>query len=139
MNAEALPGVGLLGRVELPGVAESVGAARRYVRCVLEGSGGRDTCDAELVVSELVANAVRHSASGRPGGTVAIAVADRGDTVWIAVTDEGSPTGPPLVPAEPDEDAEGGRGLWLVHRVALSWGCHEDEAGRVVWCRLARG
>ncbi|WP_326638484.1 hypothetical protein OG884_30215 [Streptosporangium sp. NBC_01755] len=38
----------------------------------------------------------------------------------------------------PAEDAEGGRGLWLVSEVALSWGWHEGTAGRIVWFQLAR-
>ncbi|MEU8199645.1 ATP-binding protein [Streptosporangium sp. NPDC049046] len=138
MDAEAVPVLGLLGSVELPGVAESVGAARRYVRGVLENSGRRDTYDAELLVSELVSNAVRHSESGRAGGLVTVVVANCGETIQIAVADKGSATCAPEIPAEPDEEAEGGRGLWLVSEVALSWGWHEGAAGRIVWFRLAR-
>ncbi|MET8054601.1 ATP-binding protein [Streptosporangium sp. NPDC005286] len=138
MGAEAVSALGLLGSVELPGVAESVGAARRYVRGVLENSGRRDTYDAELLVSELVSNAVRHSESGRAGRLVTIVVANCGETVQIAVADKGSATCAPKIPAEPDQDAEGGRGLWLVGEVAMSWGWHEGTAGRVVWFRLAR-
>jgi len=138
MDAEAVPVLGLLGSVELPGVVESVGAARRYVRDVLENSGERDTYDAELLVSELVSNAVRHSESGRVGGLVTIVVANCGETIQIAVADKGSTTCAPEIPAEPDEDAEGGRGLWLVSEVALAWGWHEGVVGRIVWFRLAR-
>ncbi|WP_329424372.1 ATP-binding protein [Streptosporangium sp. NBC_01495] len=140
MGAETVPELGLLGRVDLPGVAESVSSARRYVRSVLENSGQKDTYDAELLVSELVSNAVRHSESGRVGGQVTVAVANHGDAIRIAVIDEGSATCAPRVPAEPDEDAEGGRGLWLVREVALSWGWHECASGRrrVVWFQLAR-
>ncbi|GAA4184385.1 hypothetical protein GCM10022252_13190 [Streptosporangium oxazolinicum] len=139
MGAETVPAFGLLGRTDLPGVAGSVCSARRFVRGVLENSGWRDTYDAELLVSELVSNAVRHSKSGRAGGRVTVAVANRGDTIRIAVIDEGSSTCAPRLPAEPDEDAEGGRGLWLVREVALSWGWHEGTAGRgrVVWFQLA--
>ncbi|MGJ6963173.1 ATP-binding protein [Streptosporangium sp. G11] len=138
MGAETVPALGLLGRVDLPGVAESVSSARRYVRGVLENSGHRDTYDAELLVSELVSNAIRHSESGRVGGRVTVVVANLGDVTRIAVIDEGSSTCMPHLPAEPDEDAEGGRGLWLVREVALSWGWYEGTAGRVVWFQLAR-
>ncbi|WP_440097943.1 ATP-binding protein [Streptosporangium sp. H16] len=143
MGAETVPALGLLGRVDLPGVAESVSTARRYVRSVLENSGGRDTYDAELLVSELVSNAVRHSESGRAGGRVTVVVANLGDVIRVAVIDEGSSTCVPRLPAEPyepDEEAEGGRGLWLVSEVALSWGWYEGAAGRgrVVWFQLAR-
>ncbi|MFI6450590.1 ATP-binding protein [Streptosporangium amethystogenes] len=138
MSAEAVPVLGLLGGVELPGVAESVCAARRYVRGVLEDSGQRDTYDAELLVSELVSNAVRYSKSGCLGGLVTVVVANCGETVQIAVGDSGSATCAPRVPAESGEDAEGGRGLWLVRELSLSWGWHEGTAGRIVWFRLAR-
>lgn len=138
MGAEAAPALGLLGSVELPGVAESVGAARRYVRGVLENSGQRDTYDAELLVSELVSNAVRHSESGDADGLVTVVVANCGETIQIAVADKGSATCAPGIPAEPDEDAEGGRGLWLVREVSLSWGWHEGTAGRIVWFQLPR-
>lgn len=140
MGAETVPELGLLGRVDLPGVAESVCSARRFIRGTLENSGQPDTYDAELLASELVSNAVRHSESGRAGGQVTVTVANHGDTIRIAVIDEGSSTCAPSLPGEPDEDAEGGRGLWLVREVALSWGWHEVVAGRgrVVWFRLAR-
>ncbi|MGW0588813.1 ATP-binding protein [Streptosporangium sp. NPDC002607] len=138
MSAEVVPMLGLLGSVELPGVAESVGTARRYVRGVLKNSGQRDMYDAELLVSELVSNAVRHSKSGCAGGLVTVVVANCGETIQIAVADSGSATCAPKVPTESDEDAEGGRGLWLIRELALSWGWHGGTAGRIVWFRLAR-
>ncbi|GAA0834342.1 ATP-binding protein [Streptosporangium amethystogenes subsp. fukuiense] len=138
MSAEAVSALGLLGRVELPGVAGSICTARRYVRGVLRRSGQRDTYDAELLVSELVSNAVRHSESGRAGGLVTVAVANCGESVQIAVTDSGSATCAPRIPPGQDEGAEGGRGLWLVRELSLSWGWHEGAAGRIVWFRLAR-
>ncbi|GAA3422677.1 ATP-binding protein [Streptosporangium vulgare] len=140
MGAETVPALGLLGRVDLPGVAGSVSTARRYVRRVLEDSGQPDTYDAELLVSELVSNAVRHSESGRAGGRVTVVVANLGDVIRVAVIDEGASTCVPVIPSEPDEESEGGRGLWLVSEVALSWGWYEGAAGRkrVVWFQLAR-
>ncbi|MEU8379906.1 ATP-binding protein [Streptosporangium sp. NPDC048865] len=140
MGAETVPALGLLGRVDLPGAAKSVSSARRYVRSVLEDSGQPDTYDAELLVSELVSNAVRHSKSGRVGGRVTVVVANLGDVIRVAVIDEGSSNCVPRLPAEPDEESEGGRGLWLVSEVALSWGWYEGAAGRkrVVRFQLAR-
>ena len=67
-----------------PGTPGQVGAARRFVAELLQGSPFLD--DAVVVLSELFTNAVLHTASGDPGGLVVIQVtrwrhggADRGD------------------------------------------------------------
>ncbi|GAA3827407.1 ATP-binding protein [Sphaerisporangium flaviroseum] len=137
MSAEAVP-PGLLGYVDLPAVTGSVPRARRYVREVLKQAGQTDPYDAELLVGELVANAVKHSESGRrPGGRLTVVIAGCGDGFRIEVIDDGSASSTPQVPAELDENSEGGRGLWLVREMSASWGWHEHVAGRVVWFRLA--
>ncbi|MEO3812676.1 ATP-binding protein [Sphaerisporangium sp. B11E5] len=72
----------LLGRIDLPGRAESVKIARAYVRSVLYRTGRRHLGDVELLVSEIFTNAVRHSESGRrPDGVVTVRVYDDGATV----------------------------------------------------------
>ena len=50
-----------------PGTPEQVRIARRFVASLLDGSPVRD--DAVYAASELFTNGVRHTASGRPGGT----------------------------------------------------------------------
>nr|WP_191910334.1 ATP-binding protein [Microbispora cellulosiformans] len=128
--------VGLLGRIDLPGEAASVRGARHYVRVLLAGTGHPRADDAVLLVSELVANAVRHSDSRLPGGQVTLAVGRHSGTLHIDVIDAGSATHAPHVRAGTDAETCSGRGLWLVQELAAAWGWHESAAGRVVWFQL---
>ncbi|WP_214416722.1 ATP-binding protein [Sphaerisporangium fuscum] len=124
----------LLGAVELLGQVGSVSLARAYVRGLLLAAGRRDVDDMELLVGELIANAVKHSNSGRrPGGTVKLRVYDDGRTVRVDVVDEGSDGDIPQVPAQVDPLSEGGRGLWLVRELSSAWGWDQEAAGRRVW------
>ncbi|MFD7709438.1 ATP-binding protein [Streptomyces sp. NPDC059786] len=93
-----------------------------------------DTCDtAGLVVSELVTNAIVHTASRR----VVCELHDSGDLVRIAVRDEGCAPGEPRpVPVEAEE--EHGRGLLLVEAVCTAWGAQETGPGLRVWAELPR-
>ena len=87
---------------------------RRDVRGFLEtqADAGRSDLDAaELVVGELIANAVRH---GAPPFGVCIDWHD--DPPILCVVDRG-PGMRPLYPA-PDPQSEGGRGLLLVRALA---------------------
>jgi anti-sigma regulatory factor (Ser/Thr protein kinase) len=85
-----------------------------------------------LLVTELVANSVRH-ASARHVGLKAL-VGDRG--VWIEVTDEG----PGFDPREHDHTAsdESGWGLFLVERLADRWGVRREGNSTRVWFELRR-
>ena len=80
------------------------------------------------LVNELVTNAVRHA-----GTPLRLQVELLGDCLYLSVRD-GDPRMLRAVPADPD--AEGGRGLLLVARLADSWGAHRHLDGKVVWCRL---
>ncbi|WP_181871294.1 ATP-binding protein [Sphaerisporangium album] len=126
----------LLGRAELPGSAASVGLARMFVREVLRTGGCPETDDAVLMVSELVTNALQHSCSGhRPDGRLVVMLTHHGDAIQVDVVDEGS-IERPRVQRAVDEDAEGGRGLWLVCELAASWGWRKDTDGHVVWFQI---
>lgn len=126
----------LLGRLDLPAHVTAAPRARRYVGDLLRAAGHPATGDAELLVTELVANAVRHSDSRRPDGMVRITVSDRGDgVIRIEVTDDGSATDVPHL-RPPTDDAEGGRGLLLVQALATRWGHRRQQSRRTVWCEL---
>jgi anti-sigma regulatory factor (Ser/Thr protein kinase) len=119
----------------LPGALASAAAARSFVRQILEDEGLPEfTDDAELCASELVANAVGHTWSGLPGGTLALQVTVTIGGVRIEVRDAGAPDGAaPAVPAQrPPLDAERGRGLWLIE--ALSARCEFGPG--IAWCEL---
>jgi anti-sigma regulatory factor (Ser/Thr protein kinase) len=113
----------------LAGEAKSASRARALVARAL-GSDWPDLDDVLLMVSEIVSNAVRHTASGT-GGVFRVAVAAAGRTARVEVTDAGGPT-QPAIPAE-DADADGGRGLQIVDALADVWGHEGDSGGRVVW------
>lgn len=133
----ATKAVELLGRIDLPGEAASVRKARHYLRVLLAGTGHPQADYAVLLVSELVANAVRHSDSRLPRGQVTVTVARRSGTLHVDVIDAGSATSSPRVQVGTDTEMCTGRGLWLVQELAVAWGWHESKAGRVVWFQLA--
>jgi anti-sigma regulatory factor (Ser/Thr protein kinase) len=122
-------------RFELAAHPHSVAQARQLTRARLTTwAVGEDTCDtAALVVSELVTNAIVHTA----GEFVVCELHDEDDLVRIAVRDEGCAPGEPHpAPQRPDE--EHGRGLLLVAALSLAWGAQEAGSGLLVWAELAR-
>ncbi|WP_256725648.1 ATP-binding protein [Streptomyces sp. IMTB 2501] len=122
-------------RFELAAHPGSVAQARRLTHARLSGwSVCADTCDsAALVISELVTNAIVHTASSR----VVCELHDHDDTVRIAVRDWGCAPGEPHPsPRRPDE--EHGRGLLLVDALCQAWGAQEHGPGLLVWAELAR-
>jgi anti-anti-sigma factor len=86
---------------------------------------------AVLLANELVTNAAVHAQT-----ELRLRLELRGELLHIAVRD-GSPRLLRLATI-PDPEAERGRGLWLVERVAHSWGVNSHPGGgKVVWCTLA--
>lgn len=116
--------------VELPDDVLSVREARSVVRDVLELWGYRDlVADAELVVSELVTNAVVHADSG------CAVIVNRGEGgVRIEVQDQG-PGWPDR--QTPGASAEGGRGLMIVSALSTAWGIQAADRSKSVWVELS--
>ncbi|MFC6594288.1 ATP-binding protein [Kitasatospora paranensis] len=122
--------------VAVPMAEPAPRAARELVRRTLHevlrddgrGMPAAVVDDAELAVSELVTNAVRH---GGPPIALRLVVTD--DRVSIEVRDGGN--GHPVL-RRPDADAVSGRGLALVRAVAEEWGVRQDGAGKVVHATL---
>jgi anti-sigma regulatory factor (Ser/Thr protein kinase) len=81
--------------------------------------------DVELLGTELVTNALLHA-----GTPATITVRYEGDRVRVEVRD---PSSTPPRPRTPRPDRVGGRGLWLVERLAHRWGTRPDGDGKVVW------
>ncbi|MFI8457143.1 ATP-binding protein [Kitasatospora sp. NPDC085464] len=119
----------------LPYLPESASAARRLVREKLSEWEVPELIDAaELIVGELVANAVKTGCLTRMTVTVR-RVTDR--TVRVAVRD-GSRVMPVLVVAGVDE--EGHRGLSLIHELTRGrWGAVAEPFGKVVHADLVVG
>ncbi|MHB1430812.1 MAG: ATP-binding protein [Streptosporangiaceae bacterium] len=116
---------------------EQVAQARLFTRSVLHDRPEVET--ATLVVSELATNALRHTASGGPGGAFTVSVAVRSDGVMIAVDDLGSQTSEPAAGEDADTLAISGRGLPLVAAIAKEWGIAATKNGRCVWAELRGG
>ena len=109
----------------------SVRQARRYVSDAVTAAGfDGATMAAELLVSELVTNAVLHART-----PLRVSVEARGEFVRVGVFDE-SPRHPLRRRHGPESGT--GRGLLLVERMAARWGVDVASAGKVVWFELSR-
>ena len=82
---------------------------------------------AELILSELVTNAIRY-------GAEPIKVRLLRDDQLICEISDGSSTSPHLRYAATTD--EGGRGLFLVAQFAERWGTRYTERGKVIWAEL---
>ncbi|MFC9732398.1 ATP-binding protein [Streptomyces roseolus] len=118
---------------ELPARTESVSRARHLTeeRLLLWGRGPEIRDTAALVVSELVTNAVLHTASSR----IVCELRQGADSVRIAVRDEGGPAGPRIRDCGADER---GRGLLIVDALCEAWGAERTGHGtaQIVWAEL---
>jgi anti-anti-sigma regulatory factor len=85
---------------------------------------------AEVIVSELVTNAVRHART-----SVELRVTLRDDQLRISVRDGEPGLARRQAPAEADAH---GRGLLIVDAVATAWGNVQIGDGKVVWASLRR-
>jgi anti-sigma regulatory factor (Ser/Thr protein kinase) len=122
----------------LPYTAASVGVARRRLIGDLTSAGVFEAtaCDAGLVLSELISNALRH-ATPLPGSVVKVSWQLSSDCLEVSVSDGGGPTKPAV--SQPGSSEIGGRGLGIVERLSLRWGVYLDPDGEetTVWAELA--
>jgi anti-sigma regulatory factor (Ser/Thr protein kinase) len=112
----------------LPAIAASAGLARSLTRNALVAQSATAVDTAELLVSELVTNALLHASST---ATLQIDTAD--GRIRISVHDDSALS--PHVRAAA-LDATGGRGLLLVEALATDWGWESTVAGKRVWFEL---
>lgn len=135
--------VGLLGSIKLGPERRAVSQARLFTRHTLREAGlGAFVDDAELVVSELVTNAVvaaalagRDYSAATGWAPVELRLRRTGWCLLIAVWD-GTPTPPVL--KSPTECAEGGRGLFIVEKLCERWNFfYSVHGGKLVWAELA--
>jgi anti-sigma regulatory factor (Ser/Thr protein kinase) len=113
-----------------------VSPARRRLRSDLSGLGVPESVldDAEVVVSELLGNSVRH-AHPIAGGVLLLGWKVTDDEVVIRVTDGGGGRG--VEPRETGPMADSGRGLHIIERLTSAWGVTEHAGGlRTVWAVL---
>ena len=128
----------ILGSATIPGLPEEVVGARAFVARTLSAADKTPTLDSDaatLLTSELVTNAIQHTASGAPGGTVTIVVVNVPDGVLVEVIDDGSADTPVV---KHDLLTPNGHGLLLVQQLAAQWGYLRDPAGTTVWFHLSQ-
>jgi anti-sigma regulatory factor (Ser/Thr protein kinase) len=121
-------------RAELAVSEHSVRHLRRILRLYLTGWGLVELADAaELALTELVANVVRHV----PGQRCSVLILRDGDAVRVEVAD---PCPKPPCPVDGLELSESGRGLVIVGAVTDDWGVdlRPDGAGKTVWFSCGR-
>lgn len=124
----------ILGSVTVPGRPEQVSGTRAFIARTLAELPDVDCDAATLLTSELVTNAIQHTRSGKPGGTVTVVVIGVPGGVLVEVVDGGS-AGTPVVKG--DLYAAEGHGLFLVQQLAAQWGYLRDTDGTTVWFHLA--
>ncbi|MFI0718134.1 ATP-binding protein [Streptomyces sp. NPDC021224] len=154
----------LHSRLDLASSPSAVRQGRAHVKAVLTkwGLPDDDSANAVLVASELLTNAIMHTAQPdaqgpeeelpdeefsnglpddepadeAPPGKVCnllLWYTERGLTVGVYDSDPRPP-----VPVDASEDAEGGRGLLLISTLAAKWGYTPPSptSGKLVWARL---
>jgi anti-sigma regulatory factor (Ser/Thr protein kinase) len=121
--------------VRVPWRAASVAQVRRTLVEDLQARGvSTSTIDeSEIVVSELVSNAIRHA---RPlgDGNLRVHWKVKAGVVEVEVSDGGGETAPRAAPRT--VWAASGRGLRIVRSLAHEWGVAEDRHGITVWASL---
>ena len=85
----------------------------------------------ELVVTEVVANAVRHSGSRED---IKLALTPKDGYLCVRVTDDGAGLVPR--PAAMDSDEGAGFGLFIVERLTRRWGVTREDGRTRVWFEL---
>ncbi|MEX2969621.1 SpoIIE family protein phosphatase [Streptomyces sp. C184] len=110
---------------EFPRDPKIVPAARSVTSGQLGAWGLEDlTFTTELVVSELVTNAIRYAV-----GPVRLRLTR--DRILVCEVSDGSNTQPRLCRARSTD--EGGRGLFLVAQLTTRWGCRYGPRGKTIW------
>jgi anti-sigma regulatory factor (Ser/Thr protein kinase) len=116
--------------VQAPALARAA-VTRRSEQLELDGSLLQSLI---LLVSEVVSNAVRHSA-GDPAASIELVASFGAETIRVTVTDAGNGFTPrPRDPARSHD----GYGLYLLEKVATRWGV-ESRGDTKVWFELPRG
>ncbi|MER6463883.1 SpoIIE family protein phosphatase [Streptomyces sp. NPDC001288] len=125
-RTHALPG-DRVATWEVPADPEHVARARTLTTDQLGAWHLEDlSFTTELVVSELVTNAIRY------GGSPIRLRLIRDTAMLICEVSDGSSTAPHLRRARVFD--EGGRGLLLVAQLTQRWGTRQTSAGKTIWC-----
>jgi hypothetical protein len=137
----------LLSYLELGALPAAVQVARRHAKNVLdEWRMGALADTVELLVSEIITNAVRVSASlAHPQREVWQAPGALPVRLWLSsdlhrvMIQAWDGHHHPPTPLNAGLDAEAGRGLLLVEALSTQWGCYapDGQGGKIVWAVCA--
>lgn len=114
--------------LELLALPKAVPEVRRAVREHV----GAACPEAQLCVSELLANVINHVGEGTPVTVRAFRTPD--GRTRLEVTDPDPHAC--LIARHPRADDETGRGLLLLDALTRRWGVWLTPAGKTVWCEL---
>jgi anti-anti-sigma regulatory factor len=133
VEAEALAARGagpVQVRWDVLGGADGAAEARDVVRTFCRRHGLEALIDnAELVMTELVGNALVHGAA-----PITASVALRRRYLHLAVRDRSAAM--PRLVGPGDLLGDGGRGLMIVEALTVVWGATAMPDGKIVWCTL---
>lgn len=133
--------------IRLAAVSSAVPCSRMFVRDILDRWKLGDYIEvAELVVSELVTNAVKMTGITDPEPksweiraehVIGVQLRTTNGSLFVEVWDR-SPAAP--VAKNPDNNTEGGRGLMLIAAMVKQWDVYRPQSGgKVVWAELELG
>jgi anti-sigma regulatory factor (Ser/Thr protein kinase) len=122
--------------IVLSGGVDAARAARRAIAENHPALPQPAQYDLELLVTELVTNAVRHggAAEDRP---LKLECQTRQGRIRVEVVDPGTDFDSPARPG--NGTGNGGWGLFLLDRIAESWGVCPAPAGTCVWFEVPAG
>jgi anti-sigma regulatory factor (Ser/Thr protein kinase) len=124
-----------LSKLELAALPTAVSCGRLHTRHVLwEWRLHQLVDDAEVVVSELLSNAVKASGMSKGVDVIALRLLADDQRLVVEVWDH-SPLDPQ--PRQVDEASEHGRGFMVIGALGNRWGYRRLSARvKVVWCEL---
>lgn len=122
--------IGMRWRRVFPGEDRQLSLARRWLESLLPDCPARE--DVLCIATELGANAILHTASGR-GGHFVLEVIRQKSSVRVAVEDSGAADAPQVID---DPEGEQGRGLLVVQGLSARFGALGDHRGRTVWAEV---
>ena len=119
----------------LPPTPPAPAIAREIVGSVVPPLRPATTDNVLLLTSEVVSNAIRHGA--QEASQEIVLRLERGEhNVRVEVLNDG-PGFTPTPPFQPTEEREGGYGLYLVNRLAGSWGVDREDDRTKVWFEVS--
>ncbi|MFC4033072.1 ATP-binding protein [Streptomyces polygonati] len=144
MKTPPPPRTRVVSGIRLAAVLTAVGLSRSFIRHTLTNWQLGEQIDvAELVVSELVTNAVKSTGNTdqqrqrediSAHQLIGVQLRMMNTCLYVEVWD--SADGSPVIP-EQSPDSEGGRGLFLVESLCTRWDISRPAAGgKIVWAEL---